>query len=126
MLTIRRVQEAPQFDLFAFSNCLRACWEATLGAMGLSVLDWLLLGFFASHIPITILIDSQAVFPRSVYPQGATDLVDWYAHEFHDPYMEAGRPIQWWFTSFVVCELLFQVCQSAPLGPRFLQHGETL
>jgi hypothetical protein len=38
--------------------------------------------FFASHIPITLLIDGQAFFRRSLYPQGFQDVVDWYAVTF--------------------------------------------
>jgi hypothetical protein len=38
--------------------------------------------FFASHIPITLLLDSQAVFPRHYYPQIVRDAVDWYSITF--------------------------------------------
>jgi hypothetical protein len=38
--------------------------------------------FFASHIPITLLIDGQAFFRRSLYPQAFQDVVDWYAATF--------------------------------------------
>ena len=38
--------------------------------------------FFISHIPITILLDGQAFFPRHLYPQVARDVLDWYAITF--------------------------------------------
>lgn len=62
--------------------------------------------FFASHIPITIFIDSQAAFPASVYPQPIKDLVTWYATTFQDSLMTA--PFDKWFTAIVWCECLFQ------------------
>lgn len=62
--------------------------------------------FFASHIPITLLVDSQAVLPRSLYPDSLVDLVSWYAESFHDPLM-MDPPV--WFSAIVACELLFQL-----------------
>ena len=38
--------------------------------------------FFISHIPITLVIDGQAFFPRHYYPQVLRDVVDWYAITF--------------------------------------------
>ena len=38
-----------------------------------------LLVFFATHIPITLLIDAQAALPASWFPTAVRDLVDWYA-----------------------------------------------
>jgi len=38
--------------------------------------------FFSSHIPITLLVDGQAFFRRSFYPQALQDVVDWYAVTF--------------------------------------------
>jgi hypothetical protein len=38
--------------------------------------------FFLSHIPITLVIDGQAFFPRRFYPQVLRDVVDWYAITF--------------------------------------------
>lgn len=31
--------------------------------------------YFFTHIPITLLIDSQAIFPRSYYPSQVTNLI---------------------------------------------------
>lgn len=38
--------------------------------------------FFLTHIPITLVIDGQAFFPRHYYPQVLRDVVDWYASTF--------------------------------------------
>lgn len=63
--------------------------------------------FFASHIPITLIIDGQAFFPRSYYPQALRDVVDWYALTFKDKLMT--YPMERWFTSIVSIEILFQL-----------------
>eukprot|EP00038_Savillea_parva_P025798 m.49589 g.49589 ORF g.49589 m.49589 type:complete len:111 (-) comp7132_c0_seq2:622-954(-) len=76
--------------------------------MGLGILDWILIGFFASHIPITIMFDAQAILPRDLFPAATTNLLSAYAEAFHDPYM-GKSPVRPWFASFVACELAFQV-----------------
>ena len=63
--------------------------------------------FFISHIPITILIDGQAFFPRHYYPQILQDVVDWYAATFKDKLMT--HPTNPWFSSLVAIEILFQL-----------------
>jgi hypothetical protein len=63
--------------------------------------------FFGSHIPITLLVDGQAVIPEFMYPQHVLDLVDWYATTFGDPLMT--RPFEPWFTAIVTAEVLLQV-----------------
>uniref|UniRef100_A0A672Y993 EXPERA domain-containing protein n=1 Tax=Sphaeramia orbicularis TaxID=375764 RepID=A0A672Y993_9TELE len=62
--------------------------------------------YFASHIPITLCIDLQALLPAQVYPQWLKDLVQWYAGAFRDP-MVVAPPA--WFGSFIVCEALLQL-----------------
>ena len=64
--------------------------------------------FFISHIPITLLIDGQAFFPRHYYPQILQDVVDWYALTFKDKLM-THPDIQPWFSSLVAIEILFQL-----------------
>eukprot|EP00038_Savillea_parva_P025797 m.49582 g.49582 ORF g.49582 m.49582 type:complete len:170 (-) comp7132_c0_seq1:293-802(-) len=76
--------------------------------MGLGILDWILIGFFASHIPITIMFDAQAILPRDLFPAATTNLLSAYAEAFHDPYM-GKSPVRPWFASFVACELAFQL-----------------
>jgi len=63
--------------------------------------------FFISHIPITLLIDGQAFFPRHYYPQILQDVVDWYALTFKDKLMT--HPTNPWFSSLVAIEILFQL-----------------
>lgn len=63
--------------------------------------------FFMSHIPITLIIDGQAFFPRHYYPKILQDIVDWYATTFKDKLMQHPPPN--WFSSLVAIEVLFQL-----------------
>ncbi|XP_045629313.1 sigma intracellular receptor 2 [Ursus americanus] len=69
-------------------------------------LEWLLGLYFLSHIPITLLLDLQAVLPRELYPVELTDLRQWYTREFKDPLLQDPPT---WFKSFLFCELVFQL-----------------
>lgn len=74
--------------------------------------DWLAVAYFASHIPITLLVDAQAVLPDVgvTYPPAVSGLVAWYAAEFADPLMAprpAGQPD--WFKAIVWVEVLLQL-----------------
>ncbi|KAL4429047.1 hypothetical protein ABPG77_006086 [Micractinium sp. CCAP 211/92] len=71
-----------------------------------SILYGLYLAFFISHIPITLLVDSQAVFPASWYPQALRDVQAWYFETYKDPLM-MGLPT--WFRSLVVSEIVVQL-----------------
>lgn len=62
--------------------------------------------FFASHIPATICIDLQALFP-GLYPKFLKDLLTWYTEFFNDDLMRA--PHDTWFRAIVSGELLFQL-----------------
>ncbi|XP_030632697.1 sigma intracellular receptor 2 [Chanos chanos] len=73
--------------------------------MSVRVLEMIFFIYFASHIPITLFIDFQALLPEHFYPQMLKDLLRWYATEFKDPMM-MDPPI--WFKSFVFCEALVQ------------------
>lgn len=67
------------------------------------------LAFFGSHIPITLLIDMQAVF-GPYYPTGLRSLVTWYSELFGDVLMENAPSTEYaWFSSLVGCEMLFQL-----------------
>ncbi|KAF7645814.1 hypothetical protein LDENG_00197840 [Lucifuga dentata] len=74
--------------------------------MYIRVLEIIFFFYFASHIPITIFIDLQALLPGYVYPQVLKDLVEWYAKEFKDP-MVVNPPV--WLRSFIWCEALLQL-----------------
>ncbi|KNC77202.1 hypothetical protein SARC_10331 [Sphaeroforma arctica JP610] len=71
-----------------------------------SLFDTVCLGYFASHIPITLLMDSQAIVPPVWIPDFAVEMNSWYIKTFNDPLM-ASPPI--WFQSFIACELIFQI-----------------
>lgn len=64
-----------------------------------------MLVFFMSHVPITILIDSQGLSPV-YHPQPAVDLLKWYTTTLQDHLMTSPHPV--WFQSFVGCECLLQ------------------
>jgi hypothetical protein len=64
-----------------------------------------LLLFFASHIPITLCMDIQAVFGM-YYPRVLRNLTTWYVDTFQDALMR-DAPV--WFQSLVVCEFFLQV-----------------
>ncbi|KAI8094889.1 transmembrane protein 6/97 [Gilbertella persicaria] len=69
-------------------------------------LDLVYFIYFSSHILATCCIDSQAFLPSEWYPQVLKDLLSFYVHTYKDPFM--GNP-DYWFKSFVVCELVFQL-----------------
>lgn len=62
--------------------------------------------FFLTHIPATILMDSQAILPKSVVPTFAQALLKFHVETNHDPLMDS-QPV--WFKSFILFELLFQL-----------------
>ncbi|XP_075891986.1 sigma intracellular receptor 2-like [Nelusetta ayraudi] len=70
------------------------------------VLEIIFFLYFASHIPITLLIDLQALLPAHVYPQTLRDVLEWYSADFKDPMVT--EPPEW-FKSFVFCEALLQL-----------------
>ena len=65
--------------------------------------------FFASHIPITLLIDSQALLPPAFYPECLKHLLDVYVDFCQDPLMARPTFAGPWFQSFVFGEFLFQL-----------------
>uniref|UniRef100_A0A8D0G765 Transmembrane protein 97 n=1 Tax=Sphenodon punctatus TaxID=8508 RepID=A0A8D0G765_SPHPU len=70
-------------------------------------LEWGFALYFLTHIPITLLIDLQALVPGTgVYPQSLTELLKWYGVAFKDPMM-LDPPA--WFKSFIYCEAFLQM-----------------
>lgn len=67
--------------------------------------DIVMVLFFVSHIPITILIDSQAIFPRRWYPEGAVRFLDSYVDAFGDPLASIGLSM-----TFALYSLLIGPC----------------
>lgn len=62
--------------------------------------------FFLTHIPATVMMDSQALLPAAVVPGFAKALLAFHVDSNHDPLM-AQQPV--WFKSFILFELLFQL-----------------
>ncbi|XP_035690994.1 sigma intracellular receptor 2-like isoform X2 [Branchiostoma floridae] len=69
------------------------------------VLEWVFFLYFASHIPITILFDSQALLPKELYPQALSEIKETYARGAKDALM-ADPPV--WFQGIICVELLLQ------------------
>ncbi|XP_018429188.1 PREDICTED: transmembrane protein 97 [Nanorana parkeri] len=76
--------------------------------------------YFFSHIPITLLVDLQAVLPSSWYPEQLLDLMDWYVVAFKDHLMMNPPP---WFMSFVYCEAIVQLPFFPVASYAFLKGG---
>ena len=62
--------------------------------------------FFASHIPITLFVDGQALL-STFFPQFLRDLIEWYCDLFGDVLMRYPSPP--WFKAVVASELILQV-----------------
>ena len=62
--------------------------------------------FLGTHIPATLMMDSQALLPPAVVPGFMRQLLDFHVRTNHDPLM-ADPPA--WFKSFILFELLFQL-----------------
>ena len=65
--------------------------------------------YFLSHVPITLLIDSQGLL-GPYYPKFLTDVVAWYCGLFGDILMKNAPSTEYaWFSSLICCEILFQL-----------------
>uniref|UniRef100_A0A665WRJ5 Transmembrane protein 97 n=2 Tax=Echeneis naucrates TaxID=173247 RepID=A0A665WRJ5_ECHNA len=73
--------------------------------MALRALELLFFFYFSSHIPITAMIDLQALLPAHLFPQQLRDLLAWYGEAFRDP-LVLDPP--GWYRSLVLCEAVFQ------------------
>uniref|UniRef100_A0A3B4B7K6 Transmembrane protein 97 n=1 Tax=Periophthalmus magnuspinnatus TaxID=409849 RepID=A0A3B4B7K6_9GOBI len=88
--------------------------------MSLRVLEIIFFLYFASHVPITLLIDLQALLPARLYPEQLRDVLLWYGSEFKDP-MVLDPPL--WFKSFIFCEALVQLPFFPVAAYAFLKGG---
>lgn len=88
--------------------------------MSLRVLELLFFFYFASHVPISLGLDLQALLPAHVFPQHLRDLLRWYAARFKDP-LVLDPPV--WFRSFIACEALLQVPFFPVAAFAFLKGG---
>ncbi|KAI7843617.1 hypothetical protein COHA_002857 [Chlorella ohadii] len=69
-------------------------------------LYFIYLGFFLSHIPITLFVDSQAVLPASWFPSVCRKMMAWYFETHRDPLM-MHLPV--WFKTLVYSEIYLQL-----------------
>ena len=63
--------------------------------------------FFASHVPITLLVDAQAVLPRALYEWGPRRALELYVGWSRDPLMRL--PAAAWFRAIICAELALQL-----------------
>ena len=84
-----------------------ACGTSRRDAMGVSsVFRWTMVAFFATHIPATILVDSQAVVPAQHVPDFAKALLKFHVETNHDALM-AAPPV--WLRSVIWLEVTCQL-----------------
>ncbi|KAM8977799.1 sigma intracellular receptor 2 [Pelodytes ibericus] len=84
------------------------------------LLEWIFFFYFFSHIPITLLVDLQAILPSNLYPQELRDLMKWYVVTFKDHLM-MNPPA--WFLSFVYCEGILQLAFFPVASYAFFKGG---
>ncbi|CAO3677431.1 unnamed protein product [Umbelopsis vinacea] len=64
--------------------------------------------YVATHIPISLFLDCQALYPAHLVPQPLANLNAYYVNTFKDPLISNVHNLPW-FKSFVYCEALFQI-----------------
>ncbi|ESP04170.1 hypothetical protein LOTGIDRAFT_180041 [Lottia gigantea] len=69
-------------------------------------IEYLYMLYFITHIPITIILDTQPVLPRWIFPKPCVDLLKWYTKVTPDPLMGDPKP---WFIAFCFCEITIQL-----------------
>ncbi|KAL5531419.1 hypothetical protein ACEPAG_4296 [Sanghuangporus baumii] len=78
-------------------------------------LDLIYFLFFLVHIPATLLVDIQALYPPQYVPEQLKTLMNWYLQWSADPVIAGafdlnGPPALWvWFKSFLILEAIFQL-----------------
>jgi len=71
--------------------------------------------FFVTHIPVTLLIDCQAIWPKQIVPKALQALPPWYVSMSGDPILGGVMGINGnesafaWLKSFMYLEALFQL-----------------
>ena len=82
-------QRSSHLRKFHFKSELKAANSAGDAMTVLPLLqrpfDCLVVAFLVSHIPITVLFDSQALFPAHYYPDFAQRASEWYLADLKDP-----------------------------------------
>ena len=64
--------------------------------------------YVATHIPITIGLDCQALYPPNWIPKPLVALNNYYITEFKDPLISNASNLVW-FKSFIYCEAILQL-----------------
>ncbi|KAJ1982961.1 Transmembrane protein 97 [Dimargaris xerosporica] len=76
-------------------------------------LDLLYLVYFVQHIPATLFVDSQILFPTEWFPKALTNLARYWLLVSGDPLFAAGRvgddPNLMWLYTFMVAEFVLQL-----------------
>lgn len=75
-------------------------------------LDFLYFVFMLIHVPCTVLLDAQALYPRRLVPKVLLDVSEWYIALSGDPLIRGafhGGPEFDWFRAFLYLELIFQL-----------------
>lgn len=86
----------------------------TVAPLSSRPLDALYVAFFIIHIPCTLLVDLQALYPQWLIPGWMQDLASWYFSTYGDPVLSGGmglhsRPVDVvWLRSFFYLEGFFQ------------------
>ncbi|ORX67381.1 hypothetical protein DL89DRAFT_269214 [Linderina pennispora] len=77
----------------------------------MATLDTVYIGYFASHIPITLAVDLMPLLPRALVPGPLLALNTFLTQTLRDPFMviDDTRTDLTWFRSFLACELVFQL-----------------
>ena len=90
---------------------IRIYFDAYTCTMGISNTARLIyLVYFVTHIPITMCVDLQGLFPGFYEGTPLAGLLDWYVATYNDVLMEGARSGDMpWFKSFLFCEALFQL-----------------
>ncbi|XP_022098258.1 transmembrane protein 97-like [Acanthaster planci] len=71
------------------------------------VLEWVIVVYFASHILVTVCVDSQMILPSRLFPQWLCDILSDHCKRTKDPLTCTPEPYPW-FLSFVYGECLLQ------------------
>ncbi|KAJ6619956.1 transmembrane protein 6/97 [Mycena sp. CBHHK59/15] len=76
-------------------------------------LDFLYFSFFLIHIPASLCMDFQPLYPPALVPRFLVQLSDFYIRTSNDPFIKGayglGADPLVWFKTFVFLELVFQL-----------------
>lgn len=70
------------------------------------LLDYVFIGFFLFHIPMTLFLNSQYFFPASFYPSFILEFTEKYIKATQDPFA-IDKPL--WFRSIMAVEVFIDL-----------------